>query len=178
MFTPLDVCIWVVSGIEFVVKSRYEGVRTWSTVEDAREGISALRVMIADGKEVRSFCDVGIDCFKVEGRKRDETFLEVFANMKVSEGPEIYLEEFPVEETLCQLRPFEPIITTGTRYRIGDSRTVVERTLEVRMRVFEGQLSMEELESLDFDEFGCDVSERVGLLLAIYRSIKKVPISR
>jgi hypothetical protein len=52
MFTPLDVCIRVVSAVEYVVKSRFEGVRTWAVVEDAREETSNLRIMIADGEEV------------------------------------------------------------------------------------------------------------------------------
>ena len=177
MFTPLDVCIQVVSAIEFAVKSRFEGVHAWSVVDDAREETSSLQIMIADSEEVYSFCNVIIDCFKVESRKRKEVVVEVLANMRISEGPGLHLEEFPVDETLIQLKPFDPLVTTGTRYRVDESKTMVERTLEVRMRAFEGQLSIEEPESIDFDELGYDVSERVGLLLAIYRSIKKVPIS-
>src|SRR2546426_10833441 len=177
MFTPLDVCIRVVSAVEYVVKSRFEGVRAWAEVEDAREETSSIMIMIADSEEVSSFCNVEIDCFKVEGRRRKEIVMEVFASMKISEGPGLHLEEFPVDETLIQLKPCDPLVTTGTRYRLDGSKTIVERTLEVRMRAFGGQLRIDDTESLDFDELGYDVSDRVGLLLAIYRSIKKVPIS-
>jgi hypothetical protein len=97
----------------------------------------------------------------------------------VTEGSELHLEEFPVDETLAHLKAFDPIVTTGTRYRIDEiSHIAVERTLEVRMNVAGCRLSMRELEVLDFDELGYDVSDRVGLLLAIYRIIRSVPISR
>ena len=120
MFTPLDICIRLSSAINYSVRSKFTGRRTWSSVKDSREEEASINIMVADNAP-SAFCTVEIECFKIRDGKK-KLLIEAFVDMFLDDGYEIDLSKFPVEDAMKDIWSFYPSVTAGTRYNIEYSK--------------------------------------------------------
>lgn len=171
----MDVCIRLVSAVDHSVKSKFNELHTWSSVEDSREQESSIQLYISNDET--AFCSLEISCLRY-GDRRDGLLVEVRGLMELVEGPDIFLDDFPVDKAIAGLRDFSPIVTAGSRYlfKRGESKTTVERTLTVEIPVLTAEPSFEELQDFDYDGEGDYMASCVGILFALYLSAKRPPI--
>jgi hypothetical protein len=149
-------------------------------VRDSREDESGVDVLVADSAPV-AFCRVEIDCCRLFERKR--VVIEVLVDMHLGDDHELDLGTFPVERTMQEIWSFFPSITFGTRYDIDYSKEKgpelkTKKTMNVRMWAFYGDLSMKELEALDFEEAGEEIADCIGVMNAIYCVAKEITASK
>ena len=166
------------SAAEHSVKSRFRSLQTWSSVKDSREEESSIDLRVGYEHEPASFCHLEISCAKYEDR-RNKCIIEVRGYLELSEGYDVFLDNFPIDQTVLDLKAFCPIVTAGSRYlfKRGESKMTVERTLDAEIPILEAEPTLKELESFDFVDAGDLISDCVGVLSAVYLAAKRAPIT-
>jgi len=176
MFTPLDVCIEIVSASAHSIRSKFDDVTTWSSVKDPREGRSRIDLMIRHG-ESDAFCKVEVGGLDFDGARK-RMLIDVFGEMDLTEGSGINLDGFALDEAMLRLKDLRPIVTAGSNYRLSSEKgrdLVVSRSLKVRIRIFEDDVGMRELEAFEYDKVGADVADAVAFVLSIYQGARHAP---
>jgi len=181
LFTPLDVCIRIVSATNHALKTNLNGRETWTSVEDSREEQSSISLMVSDN-EPTAFYHVEIHSFRSNARGK-RILLETIVRMDLDEDRVGNLRQFDVEKIMKAGWNFYPVMTIGTRYRIEYSkesgpRLVSKAVMNVSIRPICEEFSVRELEALDYDEIGEEIANAIAVANAIYLAAKQVPASR
>jgi hypothetical protein len=168
----LDTCIDFVAEINHALKNEFGNLVTWIIVKEKDEASSSIDLHVADGKPP-SFARITIDSSKMED-EAGAIFVEIVATMELDSSlNKINLDTITAQSILEKHKRLRPVVILGVLSRLGEKnepRIVTNRTLEIRLRIFEGQFS-ESADSSVLSEPGISAVEKLEALYQIYNEV-------